>query len=158
MAQVEIIKVGHALVEGDRGARGGKPSKDSIWGIANVSGVLLTFSGRRGAQVLKYKTRPKAELDTVLALFDEKLAGKDVKGIQYTEIVGTDAQEALVPGLAAQIGKGYHAAKAAGKLNTNATAKKPAKAEKVVKAKKVDPKKVSAFPTAASVAAKAEAK
>jgi hypothetical protein len=120
MAKVEILKVGHALVQGERGEKGGKPSKDSIWGVALVSGILVTFSGRRNAVTLKFKTRPMAAKDEVLGLFEQKLTGADVKGIKYDDVTA-EAQEALIPGLVERVGKGYHAAKQGGKLDKRST-------------------------------------
>jgi len=132
MAKVTILKVGHALVAGERGAKeGGAPSKDSIWGIAQVDNVLLTFSGRRNATTLKFKTRLKGDLEKTLALFDQKLAGTDVKGIKYTDIQGVVVQEMLIPGLAERVGKGYYQATFSKKLDTRST-KAKAKVAKVV--------------------------
>jgi hypothetical protein len=137
MAKVTIVKVGHALIAGERGEKGGKPSKDSIWGIAQVDNVLLSFSGRRNAVVLKYKTHPKADADKLQELFALKLEGKDVKGIPYTEIAGEAAIEALIPNLVERIGKGYYASTFAGKVDTRKTkagAKKAKAAKKAVDA------------------------
>lgn len=124
MAKVEILKVGHALVAGVRGDKGGAPSKDSIWGLAFVGGVLVKFFGRRGG-VMRFKTEKKANLPEALTMFEDKLAGKGME-YSYTEVTGKALDE-LVPNLAETIGKGYYAAQKAGKINNRATAK-PAKA------------------------------
>jgi hypothetical protein len=121
MANVQILKVGHALVQGERGEKGGKPSKDSIWGVMVVNDRLLTFSGRRNAVTLKFKTHRKADMENVLALYAQKLEGKDVKGTQYVDIAGEAAQELLVPGLMERLNKGYLTAKRDGKLDTRST-------------------------------------
>jgi hypothetical protein len=126
MAKVEILKVGHALVAGTRGDKGGAPSKDSIWGLAFVGGgTLVKFFGRRGG-VLRFKTEKKANLPDALAMFEDKLAGKGMD-YNYTEVSGKALDE-LVPNLAETVSKGYYAAAKAGKLNNRATAKKAATA------------------------------
>jgi hypothetical protein len=85
--------------------------------------------------VLKFKTRAKADQEALLALYAQKLEGKDVKGICYTDIVGEATQELLIPGLAERVGKGYHAAKQAGKLDKRSTTpKKAVKVEATVEA------------------------
>lgn len=121
---VEILKVGRALVEGVRGANGGAPSKDSIWGVAKVAGNVVKFYGRRGG-VLRYKTERRTELDAALAKFEAKVAGKDGKDYEYVELTPAQ-QEELVPGLPQIVKTGYYKAMGTGKLNTRST-KKPAK-------------------------------
>jgi hypothetical protein len=121
MANVQILKVGHALVQGERGEKGGKPSKDSIWGVAMIYDRLVTFSGRRNAVVFKFKTHRKADMENVLALYAQKLEGKDVKGTQYVDIGGDAAQELLVPGLVERVREGFNKAKKAGKIDTRST-------------------------------------
>lgn len=122
MAKVEILKVGHALVAGVRGDKGGAPSKDSIWGLAFVGTTLVKFFGRRGG-VMRFKTEKKANLPEALAMFEDKLAGKGMD-YNYTEVRGKNLDE-LVPDLANTVGKGYYASVKAGTLNNRATAKTP---------------------------------
>jgi hypothetical protein len=120
MAKVEILKVGHALVAGVRGDKGGAPSKDSVWGLAFVGSTLVKFFGRRGG-VLRFKTEKKANLPEALAMFEDKLAGKGLE-YNYSEVAPKNF-ESLVPNLNEVVGKGYYAAVKAGKLNNRATAK-----------------------------------
>jgi hypothetical protein len=122
MAKVEILKVGHALVAGTRGEKGGAPSKDSIWGLAYVGGTLVKFFGRRGG-VLRFKTEKKVNLPEAMAMFEDKLSGKGMD-YNYKEVAEKNL-ETLVPDLANVVGKGYYAAVKAGKLNNRATAKAP---------------------------------
>jgi hypothetical protein len=152
MANVNVLKIGHALVAGERGDKGGKPSKDSIWGVAMINDRVLSFSGRRNAAVLRFKTHRKADLEALMALYALKLEGKDVKGIQYTDIVGDAMQETLVPGLVERISKGYNKAKRDGKLDIRSTT--PAAKVVPVAVVEVDTSKVFVFPTSASMAAK----
>jgi hypothetical protein len=123
MANVQILKVGHAFFEGARGARGGAPSKDSICGVALVQGNLVTFGGRRGGE-LRYKTEKKINRTQVLANFDRKLVGnpfgKDIDAV-YSELKTESERTVMVPGLTEMVGKGFYRAMAAGKLNTRAT-------------------------------------
>lgn len=120
MAKVEILKVGHALVAGVRGEKGGAPSKDSIWGLAFVGSTLVKFFGRRGG-VMRFKTEKKANLPDALAMFEDKLAGKGMD-YSYSEVAPKNF-ESLIPDLANTVSKGYYAAVKAGKLNNRATAK-----------------------------------
>lgn len=120
MATVEILKVGHALVAGVRGDKGGAPSKDSIWGLAFVGASLVKFYGRRGG-VLRFKTEKKATLPDALSMFEDKLAGRG-QDYSYTEVSAKKLDD-LVPNLSEIVGKGYYAAVKAGKLNNRATAK-----------------------------------
>jgi len=147
MAKVTILGLGHALIAGSRGDRGGKPSKDSVWGFAQVDNVLLSFGGRRGG-VLRYKTFKKTEMDKLEAQWLVKQAGSD-KGFAYVAIEGDVARDTLIPNLGEVIGKGYYKSAFLGKLNTRNT--------KGGAPKKVDATKVFEFPTAKSMAAKAKA-
>ena len=122
-AKVEVLKLGHALVAGERGKKGGAPSKDSIWGLAFVGTSLVKFFGRRGG-VLRFKTEKKANLPEALAMFEDKLTGKG-KDYSYTEVTAKQVAD-LVPDLETTVAKGYYAAVKAGKLNNRATAKKTA--------------------------------
>jgi hypothetical protein len=131
MKNVQILAVAHALIAGARGAAGGAPSKDSVFGIATVQGNLCSFGGRRGG-VLRFKTEKKANLEAVMAKFEGKLTGnpfgKQVEGC-YAQVTDAAALEALIPNTAETIGRGYYKAMSAGKLNTNST-KKVAKVAK----------------------------
>ena len=120
-ANVEILKVGHALVPGVRGDKGGAPSKDSIWGLAFVGSTLVKFFGRRGG-VLRYKTEKKANLPEALAMFEKKVSGEGME-YRYAEVSPKKLAD-LVPDLAATVGKGYYVAVKTGKLNKRATEKK----------------------------------
>lgn len=121
MAKIEILKVGHALVQGVRGAKGGAPSKDSIWGIAFVQGNLIKFFGRRGG-VLRYKTQRRVDLPEALAMFEDKLSGKG-QNYQYVDVSNQSQYNELIPGLDALVSTGYYKAMANKKLNTRATQK-----------------------------------
>lgn len=136
MANVQILKVGHAYVAGTRGAKGGAPSKDSIWVVAMIANTLVKAFGRRDG-TLRFKTEPKAKLNDVLAMYERKLTVpfKDQAGnaVTYTE-VKDDQIETLVPGLAARLHKDYYAAQNAGKLNTNSTKKRTKKVAATVEA------------------------
>lgn len=115
-ANVQILKVGHALVQGARGDAGGAPSKDSVFGVALIQGNLVTFGGRRGG-VLRFKTYRKTDISSVLAKFD----GKTVKaqgGFAYKDVTNTDS---LVTGDA--LAKMFYKAMANRKLNTRSTQK-----------------------------------
>lgn len=129
-AKVEIIRLGHALVEGDRGEKGGKPSKDSVWGVGfvQVRGTkkLVKFYGRRGGK-LRFKNEKSTELDATLELFNLKLKGADVKGIQYVDVSSPKAIQETCPTIADDVYAGYMAALKDGKVNMNST--KPAKKE-----------------------------
>jgi hypothetical protein len=142
--KIEVLAFGHALIEGERGARGGKPSKDSVWGFAMVRGTLVTFGGRRNG-TLRFKAFPKNGMDKVLALHEVKKVGSD-KGFAYTFIDDAAQRETLFPGLVDAISKGFMKATIAKKVNRLEFA------EKLPKFKKPNPKKVFAFPTQASVA------
>ena len=115
-ANVQVLKVGHALVQGARGAAGGAPSKDSVYGVALVQGNLVTFGGRRGG-TLRFKTYRKADTAKVLATFDTKLV-KAQGGFNYTEV--QEVETLVNP---AELGRMFYKAMANGKLNTNSTRK-----------------------------------
>jgi hypothetical protein len=124
-ATVQILKVGHALVQGARGEKGGAPSKDSLFGVAQITqGVvssLVTFGGRRGG-FLRFKTYPKASADAVMAKFDAKLV-KAQGGFNYTDVTA-NAAELLGADFADKLLVNFRAASNAKKVNTRATAKK----------------------------------
>lgn len=117
MANVTILALGHALVEGTRGEQGGAPSKNSIWGVATVDSTLISFSGRMGAKILRYKEHPEKEKDAVMKLFDDK---KNGRGMSYRYVDITEAHEEEVPGLIKQINIGFFQAQAEGKINRRA--------------------------------------
>ncbi len=130
MANVQILGLGHALVEGVRGEAGGAPSKDSLFGVALITvGVvtsLVTFGGRRNAATFRFKTHKKADQANVLAFFQKKLV-KAQGGFNYTDVTEKAGELVNVQGLSTLY------AKALGnkKVNTRATAKAP-KAKAVV--------------------------
>ena len=122
---VEILGFAHALIAGERGAKGGAPSKDSIFGFAKIQGNVVSFGGRRGG-VLRYKTYKKTDLALVAAKFESKLSGNpfgnNVEG-HYTALVVASDIEALVPNLEDTIKKGFYKAMGTKKLNTRSTKK-----------------------------------
>lgn len=123
MANVQILACGRALVQGARGARGGAPSKDSIWGVAQIDNALVKFFGRTGG-ILRYKTEPMSAKEETLALFQTKLTKPfkttDGEQVVYNDVTAT--AEELVPGLGEQVRKGFYKARSAGKVNTRSTA------------------------------------
>ena len=124
MANVQIVKFGHALIQGYRGEKGGAPSKDSVFGVALIQGNVVTFGGRRGG-TLRYKTERKVNLEAIIAKFDGKVAGNPFGKVQggYTEINDPVVIEALIADYINVIGKGFYKAMREGKLNTNSTKK-----------------------------------
>lgn len=123
MANVQILAVGRALVQGSRGTRGGAPSKDSLWGVAQVDNALVKFFGRTGG-VLRFKTEPLAAKDAALAMFQVKLT-KPFKSTEGEAVVYTDvtkSAESLIPNINEVVGKGFYKARSAGKVNTRSTA------------------------------------
>jgi hypothetical protein len=123
MANVQILAVGRALVQGARGTRGGAPSKDSIWGIAKIDNALVKFFGRRNG-VLRYKTEPLNQLAETLATFQVKLNSpfKATGGEPVVYVNVTTTANDVVPGLEVLVSSGFYKARSAGKLNTRATA------------------------------------
>lgn len=116
MANVQILKVGHALIQGERGEKGGAPSKDSVWGVATVQGNVVVFWGRRNGK-LRFKTEKRENLPKVLAVFEAKVAGKH-KGFAYEDISDDTARiDALLPDLAVNVGKTFYKDMGCGKLN-----------------------------------------
>jgi hypothetical protein len=130
MANVQILALGQALVQGSRGTRGGAPSKDSIWGLVQIDNALVKFFGRRGGQ-LRYKTEPLKAKDAAMAMFATKLEKPfkttDGDAVVYLDVTAT--ADAVVPGLVTLVTSGFYKARSAGKLNTRATA--AAKKEKL---------------------------
>ena len=165
--QAKIFRVGHALVLGPRGEAGGAPSKNSVWGVAQVGAQLVTFSGRVGG-TLRFKTRHSSMLDHMLQLFKDKVEGKNMT-YNYKDV--TDSYAKVYENLDKALVEDFKAAKTNGLLNTRdgavkavdllKKAEKPAKAEKAEKAKPAaktaeKPAKAEKAPVAAK--AKAEAK
>lgn len=124
-AKIEIVRLGHALIEGERGEKGGKPSKDSVWGIALISEKIVKFYGRRNGK-LRFKVERKGTMDEAIELFNKKLAGKDVKGIQYVDISSAKAIKETCPTIREDVAKGYSLAVREGKVNRNATVRRAA--------------------------------
>lgn len=117
MANIQILALGHALVEGTRGEQGGAPSKNSIWGVAQIDDRLVTFSGRMNAKILRYKEFPASKKNEVMAMFADKQAGR---GMEYRYVDITEAHEQEVPGLVRQINIGFFQALAENKVNGRA--------------------------------------
>lgn len=117
MATVTIVALGHALVEGTRGEQGGAPSKNSIWGVAMVDNRLVTFSGRMGAKILRYKEYPDSAKEEVMKMFEDKKTGR---GMDYRYVDITEAHEEEIPGLTKQINIGFFQALAENKVNRRA--------------------------------------
>lgn len=117
MAQVQILKVATALVQGARGERGGAPSKDSVMGLAQIGKTLVKFAGRRGG-VMHFKTEPLAQKDAVLASFESKLTKtfKSTEGLPYQYTVTTDE---VIDG--ATLSKQWGQACREAKVNTRST-------------------------------------
>lgn len=108
---IAILALGHAFVEGERGAAGGAPSKNSIWGVARVNKELVTFSGRiNGKLRIKVETSSEADL---MHMFKAKKAGLGMS-YSYTDI--TKKAGKLVPDLTERLVADYNEAKADGKL------------------------------------------
>lgn len=124
-ANIKIVRLGHALIEGDRGEKGGKPSKDSVWGIALIAEKIVKFYGRRGGK-LRFKVERKGTMDDAIALFEKKLAGKDVKGIKYVDVSSAKGIKETCPNIQEDVAKGYALAVREGKVNRNATVRKAA--------------------------------
>jgi hypothetical protein len=123
MANVQILAVGRALVQGARGARGGAPSKDSVWGLAQIDNSLVKFFGRTGG-ALRYKTEPLSAKAAALDTFQTKLTvpfkTNGGEPAVYSDVTATAEQ--VVPGLAETVRKGFYKARSAGKVNTRSTA------------------------------------
>lgn len=107
MSQVQILAVGHALLAGPRGEAGGAPSKDSIWGFAQVGRSLVSFSGRRGGKLKFWKENSK-DLAALQAKFKEKKAGISVT-VAYKDV--TKKFEKVDPTLIERIDQGFKDAK-----------------------------------------------
>lgn len=108
MALVQILAAAHFYSEGSRGARGGAPSNDKVWGIAKVGSTLVRFWGRRGGK-MKFKTEINGMPHELL---NEKLA----KGY---ELMGANYQAMFTPQLASDMPRQYYSAMSRGQLNTN---------------------------------------
>lgn len=159
--QVQILRVGHALVQGSRGDAGGAPSKNSIWGVATVGASLVTFSGRVGG-TLRFKARHTSMKDAMITLFGDKLEGK---GMDYHYKDVTADHSKVYENLDARILSDYKAAKAASLINVRdanvkaeveAAPKAKAKAESKAETPKADAVKEAA-PKATKAAPKAKA-
>ena len=121
-ANVQILKVGHAMFLGARGEAGGAPSKDSIVGVALINNSLVTFGGRRNGK-LKFYTHPKAEMDAVMAKFDKKLTGnpfgKNIDARYELVSRASTMNKLLGADFADNLRKGFNAAKRNRQLNIN---------------------------------------
>jgi hypothetical protein len=122
--QVEIVRMGHALVDGDRGEAGGAPSKDSVWGFGFVTleedgqqvKHLVKFYGRRERK-LRFKREAMSELQATHDLYQLKLKGADVKGIQYVDVSSERGIKETWPNIVADVSAGYQLAISEGKVN-----------------------------------------
>lgn len=110
---IAILALGHAFVEGERGAAGGAPSKNSIWGVARVNKELVTFSGRINGK-LRIKIETSSE-DDLMQMFKAKKAGL---GMSYSYADITKKAAKAVPDLMERLVADYNEAKADGKLAT----------------------------------------
>ena len=119
MANVQSLKVGHSLVQGARGERGGAPSKDSIWGLIKIGSALVKFSGRRGGK-LRFKSTPAKDVGAAIAFFEKKLTGglshaqRGVAGREaftYTDVTADYSTEAFTKLVASQWSKACVAGK-----------------------------------------------
>lgn len=150
--KIEILVVGHALIAGARGEKGGAPSKDSLFGLAIIAGnKLVTFGGRRGG-MQKFKAYPMAQKEAQIERYKEgKLTTKE-KGWAYTDLDAAAQVELLGEGFAQDLAKMYNLNEQKKNVNRRAFEKAAPAAPKY---KAPNPKKVFAFPTQASVAAAA---
>lgn len=114
--QVQIIKLAHFYKEGDRGAKGGAPKNDKIWGMAKIGNTLVAFWGRRGG-TLTFKTYLKSQERELIAKYLEK-TGMRTSGDVYTPINNPSMRDLLVPGLTENMITDYFRAMGKGKLNT----------------------------------------
>lgn len=112
--QVSVIRVGHALVQGPRGEAGGAPSKNSIWGVAQIGRDLVTFSARVGG-TLRFKARHASMRDAMIQLFADKVAGK---GMDYNYKDVTSSYAKVDDTLASRLADDYKAASTDGKITT----------------------------------------
>lgn len=117
MGKVEIVRFGAFYNEGARGARGGAPSNDKVWGIARINGTLVNFWGRRNG-VLKFKTFYKNEEHKVMAKWEEKTGGRRDGGDIYTAVANPTTQRMLCPSLEIDVQHYYYSAMKRGTLNT----------------------------------------
>lgn len=117
MSQVKIVKLAHFYNEGSRGNKGGAPSNDKIWGIAEIDNKLVNFWGRREGK-LKFKTRFKNEMNKVLTKYNEKIGDRTDGGDIYTPINNMNMAATLCPTLLTTIASHFYSDMANGKLNT----------------------------------------
>lgn len=118
---VQILKVGHALVQGVRGEKGGAPSKDSIWGVAKVGTKVVKFFGRNGGK-LRFKT--ERDTEACLAMFQKKVKGEGMS-YHYTDVTSKLHDNAE---LQKKISVEFRHAKRDGKVNARSLEKKAKKA------------------------------
>lgn len=78
---IVILAIGHALIEHEDANRE-KPSKDSVWGIAEIDDICYTFSGRRTGK-MRWK---KAIKEDSLIRFQRKLNGEDTQPFRYLNV------------------------------------------------------------------------
>jgi hypothetical protein len=117
MSNVQILNFAHYINEGVRGATGGAPQNDKVWGIAKIDNKLVNFWGRRNGK-LKFKTRFLTELPVVLAKYEEKIGARTDGGDVYTPVVSPRMADMLCPTLKADITKHFYTSMAKGTLNT----------------------------------------
>lgn len=112
---VEVLAFGHCYSEGERGAQGGAPSNDKVWGIARIDGKLVTFNARRLGK-LSFKTAFGHELPKLEAKFREKqdVTRKDA----YVAVKSPAMINTLWPTLNADLVHDFYSKMSRGMLNT----------------------------------------
>lgn len=120
MAQVEVLRFCAFYNEGIRGAVGGAPKNDKVWGIAKVGTTLVTFWGRRNG-ALRFKTQlntPANQTDLVTQ-FAQRCSNRRNRD-RYSPISNLEMRDALCPNLVGQITHHYFSSMSRGTLNTMA--------------------------------------
>jgi hypothetical protein len=106
-AKIELVVAAHFFNEGERGARGGAPSNDKVWGLVRIQGTLVRFWGRRNG-ALEFKTE-------INGVPHDLLRAKLAKG--YEEM-GNNYRAILTPHLESNIPSQYFRALSTGRVNT----------------------------------------
>lgn len=99
---VNLIKFAHFYNEGARGATGGAPQNDKIWGVVSILGGTFTFFGRRTGKL----TLNRVSLPEALAKFEEKTGGRR-SGDVYTQVSNLSMIDTLAPNLSTRLRTAY---------------------------------------------------
>lgn len=118
MAKVEVLEFCAFYREGVRGAYGGAPQNDKVWGIARVEKTLVTFWGRRNG-VLRFKTQANtpANHTDLMMQFASRCSNRRSRD-RYTPVSNLSMRDLLCPDLQGQISRHYYSAMSRGTLNT----------------------------------------